>query len=452
MKNTNRIGRTPLLRARNLEKKLGIEKIFLKLEGNNLGGNRLDRLSILLIKDAIASKKDTICLAENVFLAKSLAVLSQFYNLKCVFVFKDLAVVEGIDEFKRENVQILKSEEDAISRSMAMAKENLWYDANPSYQNAMLNILALSGIADELAKKIRKPISNVYIQTGVGYGISGMHLGFKRLWIEGKVDKVPVLHGCTSETGNVIYEEYKKTNLEAFHENTPPSEMSKYNINVYNTGLSTLKSVFDAVHDTGGKVKGISDDLLEKHMDFFREVEPDIEISIENAYSIAGFLRDVEDGKIQNGIHVVVLNDGKVSMDIEEVEAEEVDVDMVVDCLHNWLEDYRDSKEEIKEAVLDARKTGHILFARQNDEVIAIALVVNLKFNHFIPQYHLGYIAAKNGQEGKGIATELLNKVIDLTDGKFSLHVESGNERAIAVYEKMGLKKSYVRMIYKEED
>jgi threonine synthase len=47
-----------------------------------------------------------------------------------------------------------------------------------------------------------------------------------------------------------------------------------------------------------------------------------------------------------------------------------------------------------------------------------------------------------------GIATLLLQKAIEVTEGNFSLHVEVENKRAIKLYEKMGLKKKYYRMLY----
>ena len=83
----SRVGKTPLVRAKKLEDALNVGKIFLKLEGNNPSGRRADRLAYLLIKDAMLSKKQTICLGMAGDLSKSLAYLCKHYNLKCVFVF-----------------------------------------------------------------------------------------------------------------------------------------------------------------------------------------------------------------------------------------------------------------------------------------------------------------------------------------------------------------------------
>lgn len=43
-------------------------------------------------------------------------------------------------------------------------------------------------------------------------------------------------------------------------------------------------------------------------------------------------------------------------------------------------------------------------------------------------------------------------KEIYLPDGNLSLHVDFGNDRATNLYEKFGFKKSYIRMIYHEEE
>ena len=67
-----RIGRTPLVRARGLEKELGLEKIYLKLEGNNPTGHRVDRLAYLLIRDALSRGTQTLCLAGYGAIAGSL--------------------------------------------------------------------------------------------------------------------------------------------------------------------------------------------------------------------------------------------------------------------------------------------------------------------------------------------------------------------------------------------
>jgi len=100
------------------------------------------------------------------------------------------------------------------------------------------------------------------------------------------------------------------------------------------------------------------------------------------------------------------------------------------------------------DAVGSAIESGFILLALRNGIPQGVCVVVNLGFEEFIPTYHLGYIGTKEGNKGRGIATELINQMVELTDGKLSLHVDLDNKRARKLYEKLGFKTSYYRMIY----
>ncbi|MDD4614773.1 MAG: GNAT family N-acetyltransferase, partial [Caldisericia bacterium] len=92
---------------------------------------------------------------------------------------------------------------------------------------------------------------------------------------------------------------------------------------------------------------------------------------------------------------------------------------------------------------------GVVLCAYYNSVLAGIAIVSRTGFDKFFPKYHLSYIATKKDIKGRGIATQLMEKVIEVTNGDLTLHVEIDNKRAIKLYEKMGLQKKYYRMYYK---
>jgi threonine synthase len=79
---------------------------------------------------------------------------------------------------------------------------------------------------------------------------------------------------------------------------------------------------------------------------------------------------------------------------------------------------------------------------------VGIVVLSRSKWDVFFPRFHLSYIATKKDLKGMGIATLLMEKAIELSKGSLSLHVETDNKRAIKLYEKMGLKKKYYRMLY----
>ena len=54
----NKPGKTPLFRAKNLEQYLGVKQIYFKLEGTNPFGHKYDRVSEVIVKDALHQKKN----------------------------------------------------------------------------------------------------------------------------------------------------------------------------------------------------------------------------------------------------------------------------------------------------------------------------------------------------------------------------------------------------------
>ncbi len=126
-----------------------------------------------------------------------------------------------------------------------------------------------------------------------------------------------------------------------------------------------------------------------------------------------------------------------------------LDMETFVDTLDEWLGEFSDPKHEILEAVYNALARGFILLACDEGELAGIAVVSRVCFETFFPKYHLSYIATKPEFRGRGIGTMLLEKVKEVTGGDFSLHVDIKNTNAIRLYEKIGMKKKYYRMLYR---
>ena len=55
-----------------------------------------------------------------------------------------------------------------------------------------------------------------------------------------------------------------------------------------------------------------------------------------------------------------------------------------------------------------------------------------------------------SASKGRGIGTELIKRAIDISDGNIFLHVDLDNQRAQKLYEKLGFRHVYNRMMYKE--
>ncbi len=444
----NRVGKTPLIRAKSLEDELNVGSIFLKLEGNNPSKRKADRIAYMIIKDAIALNKKTICLGMARDLAKSLAFLCEYYNLRCVFIFPQKSRWLKYREFQKDYIELIghgKNETESLEHSNSLSKANGYYNANLGIENNILNMAALSTIGEEIAFQIKEPIDSIFIQMSYGFSTSGIYMGFRKLWMNDEIHNMPSLYSCTVEQGNIIYDRYKETSgsLKEYR----PTKKTKYNKYVRIAESKVMENALDAVLDTNGTIIGLEEEELINYVKYFKTLE-NIKLSIENGYALAGFIKKAKEGKLKSGNHVILLNDGHIDLEVKKIEeVDDITIIELVELIDTWLMEYTDPMDEIREAVNNAIKSGHILVAVLNNRIVGVSVIVNTGFRTFIPTYHLAYIATDKKVKGRGIATQLIQKAVDLTEGKVSLHVEKENRNAIKLYEKMGFRKSYIRMI-----
>jgi threonine synthase len=450
-----RVGGTPLIRANKLEKELGISKIYLKLEGNNPSGHREDRLAYLIIRDALSHKKKTICIGTYGTVGGSLSLLTEHFNIKCIFIVPNRNKILRKNLFQSPNIKIIehgKTYEDSVVESRRLAEENGWYDANPGLDNNMMNMYAFEYIAKEIYDSMGEEIDNIFCQTCNGSSISGLHMGFKRLWVTEKINILPRINAVSTAHGNAIIESYKRNSKELLSLSSKETRESRYNRNLINWKCFNGQDALNAIYDTDGNAIGISDEELIGYAKRFRKLE-NIKFSVNNAFPVAAFFKMAEKGQIKNGIHVLILNDAKIDLNIEIIDKEDLTISYggFLKKLDEWLIQFTDPMEEIEEAVENAFKEGYVICAFQEGGIVGITIISRTRFKKFFPKYHLSYIATKRDIKGKGIATQLLQKSIEVTGGDLSLHVDVENKRAIKLYEKMGLRKKYYRMFYKGE-
>ncbi len=447
------VGRTPLIRAKNLEEKLGLRKIYLKLEGNNPSGHLEDRLAYLIVRDALSKGQKTICLGNSGRLLYSLAYLSKYFDVNLVlFAPKDADIPQG--HIIRENHKIEihpvgENELDCIEKSNQCAEENRYYNGNPGMTNNILYLYSFSYLASEINTRLKQDPTTLFSQTGEGFSISGLYSGLKQSWINEEIERLPKLYACSTSEGNPIVESFKKGSREILRVREEDISESQYNKNLVHQMDANAQEALNAVYDTQGAVVSITDEELLRYKKEFQALE-NIHVSTENAYPIAAFMKTYEEGKLEKGTHVIILKDGKVDLDIQEVDKKTLPLpyDEFLELLDSWLIQYSDPLVEIKEAFDNALAGGFVLTAYFDDELAGICVLSKTSFDEFFPKYHLSYIATKKDIKGKGIGTQLMQRAIELSEGNLSLHVEVENENAIKLYEKMGFKRKYYRMLY----
>jgi threonine synthase len=250
--------------------------------------------------------------------------------------------------------------------------------------------------------------------------------------------------------GNAIVESFKRNSKDILTLSPQDTHESRYNRHLINWKCFNGQDALNAVYDAAGEAIGITDEELIGYVKRFRKLE-NITFSTNNAFPIAALFKMAEKRQIENGKHVLVLNDARVALNIEIIGKEDLTIDYgeFLKKLDEWLIHFTDPMEEMKEAVENAFEEGYVLCAFHEREIVGITIISRTRFEKFFPKYHLSYIATKRDIKGKGIATQLLQRAIEVTGGDLSLHVDIENKRAIKLYEKMGLIKKYYRMFYK---
>jgi len=185
----------------------------------------------------------------------------------------------------------------------------------------------------------------------------------------------------------------------------------------------------------------------------FHNIEK-VKINDESAGSLGAFIKAHEESLLEPGKqHVIILGTGKTDITIHTLNKElfSDNYSLLISLLDKWLTRFSDPFEEIEEALDNAFEKGFVIGAFQGAQIIGLCVLSKMELDTFFPTYHLSYIAADENFSGRGIATYLIDKSIELSKGNLSLHVEPDNKRAIRLYKKMGLDIQYYRMKFRKD-
>lgn len=127
-----------------------------------------------------------------------------------------------------------------------------------------------------------------------------------------------------------------------------------------------------------------------------------------------------------------------------------------IDFLYHHLGQYGDKKADIERAIdyafsSDKGKGGFLLIGYQKDAIVGGAVVIDTGMSGYIPEHILVYITTHEKHRGKGIGTEILEKIFHECSGNIALHVEYDNP-AVRLYEHVGFTSKYAEMRYQQKD
>jgi threonine synthase len=213
------VGDTTLVRARNLEREMGLRQIYLKFEGGNPTGTQKDRIAFAQVMDAMRRGFDAITVATCGNYGVALALAASMAGLKCLIYIPQGYHTKRVQEMTDLGAQIVRAAgdyEQAVITSRQHAEAEEIYDANPGGANTALQLKAYGEIAYEIYDELRDAPAAVAVPVSNGSTLAGIYKGFLSLYRRGKTSRLPRMVAGSSHGKNPI--------IRAFLRNIPACE------------------------------------------------------------------------------------------------------------------------------------------------------------------------------------------------------------------------------------
>lgn len=198
-------GGTSLLRAKNLEKKLGIKKLFMKNEGLNPTGAFKDRGSFVEINKAKELGFTSVVVASTGNMAASVSAYSAQAGLDCYVLVPENTPRGKLAQslsYGAKVIQIRGTYNDCALLAEKAAQKYKYYLAG----DYVFRLEGQKSAGYELAEQMwREPIDWVIVPIGMGTNLSAIFKGLWEYYTLGLIDKLPHMVGVQADGAHSIY-------------------------------------------------------------------------------------------------------------------------------------------------------------------------------------------------------------------------------------------------------
>ncbi len=203
------VGDTDLVRARNIEREVGIRQIYLKFEGGNPTGTQKDRIAFSQSMDALRRGFDGITVATCGNYGVAISLAASLAGLNCVVHIPEGYKTKRIEEMEKLGAKILRvpgDYEKAVEVSREFAEKHEIYDANPGGANTAIQLRAYGQIAHEIYDELRDAPWAVAVPVSNGTTLAGIYKGFLSLYRRGKTSRIPrIIAGSSYKKNPIVY-------------------------------------------------------------------------------------------------------------------------------------------------------------------------------------------------------------------------------------------------------
>ncbi|MBZ0269567.1 pyridoxal-phosphate dependent enzyme [bacterium] len=270
------IGDTPLSRARNIEREIGVRQLYVKFEGGNNTGTQKDRIAFTQVADALRRGYDAITTASCGNYGVALALASSCAGLRCLVFVPESYRTRRVAEIESLGADVLRVPGDyeaAADASREFAVRDDVYDANAGGANTILQLRAYGQIAYEIYDELRDAPAAVAVPVSNGTTLAGIHWGFASLFRRGKTSRIPRMIAGSTYRKNPIVQSFLKGSESC--DDLDPARVRESVVNepLVNWHASDGQAALDALYASGGWASYASDKAMRQLARTLREKE-----------------------------------------------------------------------------------------------------------------------------------------------------------------------------------
>lgn len=222
------VGNTPIVKPANLNKKLGLNNVFCKMDAYLPSGSFKDRASQLIAAQAIAHNTKKIALASTGNAGAAMSCAGAAYGLDIILFVPEKAPINKLMQsvlYGATVVPVKGTYDDAFLLSIEYTKAFGGINRNTAYNP--MTIEGKKSVSIELFEQLgRKTPDIVYVPVGDGCIISGVYKGFYDLWQAGLIKKIPHIVAAQSNKSNAISRAFKTGKFKSIEASTRADSIS----------------------------------------------------------------------------------------------------------------------------------------------------------------------------------------------------------------------------------
>ncbi len=222
------IGVTPIVKPIRLNKQIGLENVYCKMDAYLPSGSFKDRASQLIAAQAIAHNTKKIALASTGNAGAAMSCAGAAYGLEIILFVPKTAPINKLMQsvlYGATVVPVDGTYDDAFLLSIAYTKHFGGINRNTAYNP--MTIEGKKSISIELFEQLGRKIPDiVYVPVGDGCIISGVYKGFYDLMQAGLINHIPHIVCAQSEKSNAISQAFKTGQFKSIEASTRADSIS----------------------------------------------------------------------------------------------------------------------------------------------------------------------------------------------------------------------------------